>query len=192
VTAPVGQLATTRIFQSTCKLLPTQCPLLDRGAKRFPHRRWIPSRPGGGSTRSAVNEAGPTVLGRFPQKSLRAKQLFQNRRVQTGSPTEPHTLDCLTHSARLTSFENPLPKTICMGLPWSLFAVGAQRQGQSKLPPRLQRGWLPLQAETKTVNLRRDFRLKESRQRFLYPFRYHPSLGMSHRGCQPGWVTHPR
>jgi hypothetical protein len=82
-------------------------PIRDIGAKRFPQRRWIPARPGGGSTRSAVNEAGPTVLGRFPQKSLRAKQLFQNRRVQTGSPTEPHTLDCTTHFARLTSFENP-------------------------------------------------------------------------------------
>jgi hypothetical protein len=44
----------------------------------------------------------------------------------------------------------------------------------------------------KTANLRRNSRFKDSRQRFLYPFRYHPSLGMSHRGCPPGWVTHPR
>jgi hypothetical protein len=32
-----------------------------------------------------------------------------------GSPVEPHTLDGLTHSARLTSFENPPQKTVCMG-----------------------------------------------------------------------------
>jgi hypothetical protein len=44
----------------------------------------------------------------------------------------------------------------------------------------------------KTVDLRRDFRLKESRQRFLYPFRYHPSLGMGHWRCQRGWATDPR
>jgi hypothetical protein len=56
------------------------------------------------------------------KKSLRDEQLFQNRRVQTGNPTEPHTRDCLTHSARLTSFENPPQKNSLYGGYLGLFS----------------------------------------------------------------------
>jgi len=109
----------------------------------------IPSRPVAGGL--VLDHRGwPLGFGPLPRKKcLPDEQLFQNRRVQTASPTEPHTLDCTTHFARLTNFENPPRKTVCMGATMVSFAVGAQRQGQPRLPPRLQRGWLPPQVERK-------------------------------------------
>jgi hypothetical protein len=98
-------------FQSTCKLLPTQCPLEEIGGRR----NSPPEVDSASPRRSSINGLSPS-FGPLPaKKCLRAEQLFQNRCVQMASSTEPHTLDCLTHSARLTSLENPRQKTVCMG-----------------------------------------------------------------------------
>ena len=60
------------------------------------------------------------------------------------------------------------------------FPSGAQRQGQPRLPPGLQRGWLPQpQVERKNGESLRRFPVLGLELNLLYPFRYHPSLGMS-------------
>jgi hypothetical protein len=93
----------------------------------------------------------PPVLGRSRPKNVCGPSNFsrigvfkwlvqQNHTRWTVSPTPQGSQVWKTH----------FRKQSVWGLPWSLFAVGAQRQGQPRLPPRLQRGWLPQpQAEMK-------------------------------------------
>jgi Putative helicase len=58
---------------------------------------------------------------------------------------------------------------------------------------QLRRKWLPPPQAAKRKNGESSprFPAQGVTQRFLYPFRYHPSLGMGHRGCQPGWSRIP-
>jgi hypothetical protein len=57
--------------------------------------------------RSSIKGLSPS-FGPLPaKKCLRAEQLFQNRCVQMASSTEPHTLDCLTHSANAPQIRKP-------------------------------------------------------------------------------------
>ena len=177
------QPATTKVFLAMCKLLPTRRALGDRGANGLASS--IGQRTSPRSMRLAQQ-----FWAASRKKSLRSKQLFQNRRVQMGSQ-QNHTRWIASPTPQtLHKLENPPPELSAGRLYRDVFSAAFRRSGrertnttgscaqavQARGGPHCSVGGHRCRRRKKeTVNLHENFRSKAGTElSFIHSVTTHP------------------